>query len=144
MSLLKIAHIPPPTVAPNATVLEAIRTMQREGVGAVAVVDKEQLRGIFTERDVTMRVALKELDPGKTRVGEVMTAQVHTASDSMTEGDALTSMIEHHVRHLAIVSEKGKLQGMLSIRNVLEHQVDLLSRELHSLDQYLSNDGPGG
>jgi CBS domain-containing protein len=53
-------------------------------------------------------------------------------------------MVERHVRHLPIVDAGGKLTAMLSIRNLLEHRVDELARELHSLDQYLSNDGPGG
>jgi hypothetical protein len=53
-------------------------------------------------------------------------------------------MLERHVRHFPIVAKDGSLKAMLSIRNVLEHRVDELARELHSLDQYLSNDGPGG
>jgi len=53
-------------------------------------------------------------------------------------------MVERHVRHLPNVGASGELKGMLSIRNLLEHRVDELARELHSLDQYLSNDGPGG
>ena len=53
-------------------------------------------------------------------------------------------MVERHVRHLPIVDAHGQLAGMLSVRNVLERRVDDLARELHSLDQYLSNDGPGG
>jgi hypothetical protein len=48
------------------------------------------------------------------------------------------------MRHLAIVSPDGELLGMLSIRNLLEHLIENLQRELHSLDQYISNDGPGG
>jgi CBS domain-containing protein len=144
MSLLKIAHVPPPTVEPNATVLDAIRLMEREHVGAVAVVERGQLKGIFTERDVTLRVALRELKPSAMRVGEVMTSPPETAADDMSEAEALTHMVERHVRHLPIVAKDGRLLGMLSIRNVLEHQVDILSRELHSIGEYLANDGPGG
>ncbi len=144
MSLLKIAQTPPTTVSPNTTVMEAVQAMDREAVGAVAVVEGGQLRGIFTERDVMLRVVLKQRDPSQTRVGEVMTSPVETTSDDMSEEEALTQMIERHIRHLPIVGKKGELTGVLSIRNVLEHQVDILSRQLHSLDQYLSNDGPGG
>jgi len=144
MSLLKIAHVPPPTVEPNATVLDAIRLMEREHVGAVAVVERGQLKGIFTERDVTLRVALRELKPSAMRVGDVMTSPPKTADDDMSEEEALTHMVEQHVRHLPIVAKDGRLLGMLSIRNVLEHQVDILSRELHSIGEYLANDGPGG
>ena len=60
MSLLKIAHVPPATVGPSASVLEAVQVMAEEGVGAVAVVEGDQLRGIFTERDVMLRGVLRE------------------------------------------------------------------------------------
>ncbi len=144
MSLLKFAHVPPATVDPNATVMDAVRVMAQERVGAVAVVEQGQLRGIFTERDLMLRVVLKERNPRETKVGEVMTSPVETAPEDMREEDALTHMIDRHARHLPVVGQNGQLLGMLSIRNVLEHQVNLLSRELHALDQYLSNDGPGG
>ena len=144
MSLLKISHVPPATVDPSASVLEAVHVMERHGVGAVAIVENGQTRGIFTERDVMLRVVLKDLNAKNIKVRDVMTSPVQTASDEMTEEDALTHMLEKHIRHLPVVSKSGQLLGMLSIRNVLEYQVDILSRELHSLDQYLANDGPGG
>lgn len=144
MNLLKIASVPPATVAPGATVLEAVEVMAEHGVGAVAVVDDGHLLGIFTERDVMMRVVLRHRHPKDTRVGEVMTSPAETISSDVPEEDALVEMIERHVRHLPIVNSTGTLTGMLSIRNLLEHRVDELARELHSLDQYLSNDGPGG
>ena len=144
MSLLKISSVPPATVAPSATVLEAVEVMAEHAVGAVAVVDGNQLLGIFTERDVMLRVVLRHRHPRDTRVGDVMTTPVETIVDESGEEDALVHMVERHVRHLPIVNSKGELSGMLSVRNLLEHRVDELARELHSLDQYLSNDGPGG
>jgi CBS domain-containing protein len=144
MGLLKIAHVPPAAVEIGATVLEAVQVMAEEGVGAVAVVEDGQLRGIFTERDVMLRVVLRERRPNETRVGEVMTAPAHTTSRNTPAEEALSYMLERHIRHLPIVDESGKLQGTLSIRNLLEHMVEDLQRELHSLDQYLLNDGPGG
>jgi CBS domain-containing protein len=59
-------------------------------------------------------------------------------------GEALSIMLERHFRHLPVADDHGKLLGMLSIRNLLERRVDELSRELDSLEQYVSNDGPGG
>jgi CBS domain-containing protein len=144
MSLLKIASVPPAAVAPNATVLEAVEIMAEHAVGAVAVVENGQLVGIFTERDVMLRVVLRHRNPKDTRVGDVMTSPAETITDESPEEDALVHMVERHVRHLPIVNASDQLTGMLSIRNLLEHRVDELARELHSLDQYLSNDGPGG
>jgi CBS-domain-containing membrane protein len=69
---------------------------------------------------------------------------VETGSEQTTASDALTLMLERHLRHLPILGRDSRLLGMLSIRNLLEHEVEGLQRELHSLDQFLSNDGPGG
>ncbi len=144
MSLLKIASVPAATVEAKASVLEAVEVMSEHAVGAVAVVDGDHLLGIFTERDLMLRVVLRHRHPRNTSVSEVMTSPVETITEKSREEDALVKMVERHVRHLPIVDAKGQLTGMLSIRNLLEHRVDELARELHSLDQYLSNDGPGG
>jgi len=144
MSLLKIASIPPAAVTPDTTVLEAVEVMAEHGVGAVGVVENGQLRGIFTERDVMLRVVLRHRIPNNTRVGEVMTFPAETITEETSEEDALIHMVERHVRHLPIIGAGGQLKGILSVRNLLEHRVDELARELHSLDQYLANDGPGG
>lgn len=144
MSLLRVAHVPPVTVQPGATVLEAVERMAEEAVGAVAVAEKGQVLGIFTERDVMLRVVLKQRNPRDTKVADVMTSPVETLPEGGTEEEAFNHMIERHIRHLPIVGKEGQLLGMLSIRNLLEHRVEDLSRELHSLDQYLLNDGPGG
>lgn len=144
MSLLKIARVPAPSVEPGASVLHAVEVMAEEGVGAVAVTEGGGAKGIFTERDVMLRVVLKSRRPQDTKVSEVMTSPVETISEQTTAEEALNHMLDHHQRHLPIVGGDGKLLGMLSIRNVLEHMVEDLSHELHSLDQYLLNDGPGG
>jgi CBS domain-containing protein len=144
MPLLKIAHQPPATVPSTATVLEAVQVMAEEGVGAVAVVDNGALVGIFTERDVMLRVVLRGRDAGQIRVAEVMTTPVETTPADAASDEVLTFMLERHIRHLPIVDATGKVLGMLSIRNLLENMVEDLRNELNALDQYLLNDGPGG
>jgi CBS domain-containing protein len=147
MGLLKIAHVPPAKVDAGQMVLDAVKVMAREGVGAVAVIEKgekAELCGVFTERDLMLRVVLQKLDAERTKVRDVMTSPVTTIPEEMTAEDAFNQLVERHMRHLAIVSPEGELLGMLSIRNLLEHLIEDLQRELHSLDQYISNDGPGG
>ena len=144
MSLLKIAHVPPAAVETGTTVLHAVEVMAEEGVGAVAVLEKGELRGIFTERDVMLRVVLKSRRAQELKIEDAMTSPVETISSATTAEEALNQMLGRHLRHLPIVDTNGKLQGMLSIRNLLEHMVEDLSHELNSLDQYLLNDGPGG
>jgi len=144
MSLLKIAHVPPATVEPGATVLEAVQVMAEEGVGAVAIIQNEKVVGIFTERDLMLRVVLRDRSTHGTKMSEVMTSPVETANDETTAQEALSHMLERHLRHLPVVNAEGKLLGMLSVRNLLEHTVEGLSREIESMDQFLLNDGPGG
>lgn len=144
MNLLKIARVPAPTVAPDATVLEAIEKMVGVGVGAVAVARNEVLVGIFTERDVIRRVAAKLLALDKTKVSDVMSSPVEVAHSETNPSEALSIMDSNHFRHLPIVDAEGRLQGMLSIRHLLHRMVEDLSQELHALDSYVSADGPGG
>lgn len=77
-------------------------------------------------------------------MAEVMSAPVETIGGNASGGDALTLMVERHIRHLPMVDSEGKLLGMLSIRNLLQRHVEDLSNELNSLDSYLTADGIGG
>jgi CBS domain-containing protein len=145
MSVLELCDREIAAVPLEASVADAIHKMLDHHVGAVAVVDDDyRVAGIFTERDVLRKMALSGLDPKSTSVRELMTTPVEMATRETGAGEALSTMLEHHFRHLPVVDSSGKLLGVLSIRNVLEWQVDNLSRELDSLEQYVSNDGPGG
>jgi CBS domain-containing protein len=133
------------TVAAEATVAEAIRVMISAQVGAVAVVERSQrICGIFTERDVLVKVALSGEDPSNTSVCELMTSPVETAIPDITPIEALGLMGQGHFRHLPVVDLEGKLLGMLSMRNVLQWRTNDLHHELDALEQYVANDSPGG
>ncbi len=145
MSVLELCDREIAAVGIGATVADAIHKMLDHHVGAVAVVDHEfRVAGIFTERDVLRKLALTRIDPQTTSVRDLMTTPVEMATCSTGPGEALTIMLERHFRHLPVSDDGGKLLGILSIRNLLEWRVDDLSRELESLEQYVSNDGPGG
>jgi len=145
MSVLDLCDREIAAVPLEATVSEAIHKMLDHHVGAVAVVDSDyRVAGIFTERDVLRKMALSRMDPEATPVRDLMTTPVEMATRSTGAGEALTTMLERHFRHLPVADDNGKLLGILSIRNLLEWRVDDLSHELDSLEQYVSNDGPGG
>ena len=144
MGLLKIAEVPPAEIDAEATVLDAVHAMVNRKVGAVAVMEKGELKGIFTERDLMLRVVQQERNPRETKVCDVMTSPVATTHDKTPAVEAMDLMLERHLRHLPVVGESGQLQGMLSIRGLLQDRVEGLHRELNSIDQYLLNDGPGG
>ena len=102
------------SVAPRATVLEAVQQMNRERIGALLVREDEDLVGIFTERDVLTRILDQGRDPGVTRVSEVMTTEVVAVKPSTTVADAMAVFTERRCRHLPVVDE-GRLEGMVSI-----------------------------
>ena len=145
MTLLELCDPEPAAVRLEANVADAIRMMLSRHVGAVGVIDAEgRVAGIFTERDVLIRLALSGRDPTSTPVREFMTTPVEMATLSTVPGEAMATMVERHYRHLPIADNDGRLLGILSIRNLLEWRIDDLSQELDSLEQYVANDGPGG
>ncbi len=142
---MKIASVPAATVEPSATVFEAVRLMSDERVGAVAVTGEGgELTGIFTERDLMIRVVLERRDPAKTRVGDVMTGNCVSAKKDLSMGEALQIMTERHFRHLPVVDDDERVIGLLSIRNLLHNRVDKLSQELDSVVAFFTSDGSGG
>ncbi len=145
MSLLEFCDQEAAKVSVEATAAEAIRTMLDRRVGAVGVIDSAgRVAGIFTERDVLRKLALRQDNPETTPVRELMTTPVEMATLATGPGEALVTMVERHFRHLPIVDNDGRLLGMLSIRNLLEARIEDLTRELDSLEQYVTNDSPGG
>jgi CBS domain-containing protein len=144
MGLLRITRSPLVTVSERANVMDAVRAMHEEHIGAVGVVDNDRLTGIFSERDLMNRVVLKGLDPHSVRVGDVMTSPVITIQRALTADDALKLMDEKHIRHLPVIHTDGKLAGMLSVRSLLHEKVQELTDQLDSLEAYFTADGAGG
>ena len=132
------------TVPRTASVMEAIEIMAASRIGSVLIVDDGRLEGIFSERDVMLRVVLEHRDPRKTQVEEVMTTPVHAISMRTTGDEALTIMVQEHIRHLPIVDEKGRAQAIVSMRSLLQEKVSELHQQLDSLESYITADGIGG
>jgi CBS domain-containing protein len=97
----------------------AARRMVERNIGAAAVVDEGKLSGIFSERDLMVRVVAQGLDPETTAVGDVMTRELVVIEPRADIDTALERMQSIGSRHLPVV-EDGKLVGMLSIRDLLE------------------------
>ena len=144
MRVIKIAQVPAPGVTADSSALDAVRTMEEVQGGACAVMDGSKLIGIFSERDLMLRVVGAGLDPEKTTVRQVMTEDLETVSTETDSSDALSLMVSKHIRHLPVVDEDGNLAGLLSIRNLLQYHVEELVDQLNSLEAYYAADGPGG
>jgi CBS domain-containing protein len=111
------------TARSGISVAEAARRMAKKNVGAILVVEDEQLVGIFTERDIAFRVVARNLDPDATRVADVMTRSLHTIDADEPFGCALLIMHEKRVRHLPVL-DNGKLVGIVSARNALDPELE--------------------
>jgi CBS domain-containing protein len=126
------------------TVMQAIETMAASRIGSVVVVDGDRTEGIFTERDVMLRVVLEGRDPRQTTLEEVMTTPVQTIGMRTTGDEALRLMVQEHIRHLPVVDDKGKAQAIVSMRSLLDEKVKELHQQLDSLESYITADGIGG
>lgn len=109
--------------APDTTVHAAAELMATRGVGAVLVVENQQLLGIFTERDVVFRVVARGLDTGATRVDAVMTPRPKTIEPDKPFGRAMLVMHEHGFRHLPVV-DHGVPIGIVSSRSALDPDLE--------------------
>ncbi|MGE5336800.1 MAG: cyclic nucleotide-binding/CBS domain-containing protein [Gemmatimonadota bacterium] len=107
----------------ETTVSEAARRMADKQVGALLVVEDKRLVGIFTERDALFRVIAKGLEPGKTRLADVMTRDPKTISPDKTFGLAMLVMNENRFRHLPVI-ENGRLVGIVSARDALDPDLE--------------------
>ena len=109
------------TVAADARLTDAVRSMDDRRVGAVLVLEGERLVGVFTERDV-LRAVAHGLTPEAT-VGEWMTHGPETIEPDETAEHAAVLMIHGGFRHLPVV-EAGKVVGILSIRDLMRSVLD--------------------
>jgi CBS domain-containing protein len=100
-------------VAPETLVTECVRTMTSAKIGAVVVMNGEKLVGIFTERDALNKVLAAELDPGKTKVSEVMTKDPYCIAPTTSVSEAMHLVTDRRVRHLPVV-ENGKVLAVVS------------------------------
>lgn len=132
------------TVSRTTTVSAAVELMASAKIGSVIVVDDGRVVGIFSERDVMLRVVLEGRDPKRTQVEEVMTARVHSISPRATGDEALKIMVQEHIRHLPVVDEQGRPQAIVSMRDLLDEKVKELHQQLDSLESYITADGIGG
>ncbi|HLX63007.1 MAG TPA: CBS domain-containing protein [Planctomycetota bacterium] len=144
MFLHQVAKVPPVTASPETSVLDAIRLMADNEVGAVVVTDTNgKVIGIFTERDNMLRVTLRGLDTEKTKIKDVMTTSVKTASPDMSATDALNRMVRSKHRHLPVVDKTGKVIGVASIRQLLMKRLDEQKSDIETLEAYVTAGGPG-
>ena len=101
------------SVHPDSTVTEAVRLMHDENIGALLIMENDNLIGIFTERDALTNVLAAGIDPNTTKVSAVMTENPFCVDPSISIEEAMGIVTHHKIRHLPIVHD-GKLVGVVS------------------------------
>lgn len=120
------------TASPGETVAEVADRMNRNGVGAVLLVEGDRLVGLFSERDLLTRVVALGKDPKHTRVGDVATRDVVTIEIDHPLREVLAVFRDGRFRHLPVVKD-GKPVGILSTRDFLAYLVDEFERYIDEL-----------
>ena len=118
------------------TILETVRAMVEHNIGAVPVVHNGKLVGIFSERDLMKRVVAEGRDPRSTCLAEVMTEDPLTVSVGEEAANCMTIMRRHSFRHLPVCHE-GRLVGMISLRDILLHDLSEKDDEVRMMRAYI-------
>ena len=131
------------SIPPDATVFEAIQLMAEKNVGALPVVQNDQLVGIISERDYTRKVILQGKSSKETPVRDIMTQRLVTADPDDRVSECMQRMTENRVRHLPVL-EGNKMIGILSIGDLLAWLIAAQRDAIDNLEPYVTGDFPSG
>ena len=128
------------TIAPSASVLDALTLMADKGIGALLATEGEAIVGIFTERDYARKIALMGRTSAVTQVKDVMTSAVLFVRPDQSSEQCMQLMSSNRLRHLPVL-DNGKLVGMISIGDLIK---DIISEQkfiIEQLEQYITGGG---
>ena len=126
------------SVAPNDSVIDAIRLMAQKGVGAVLVMEGAELVGIISERDYARKVVLHGRSSADTAVREIMTAEVVTVGLQQTVAECMRIVTEHRIRHLP-VKDGDEVVGVISIGDLVKSVIEDQKVQLDELQRYIAS-----
>ena len=127
------------TIAPTASVFDALTLMAEKSIGALVVTECEQVVGIITERDYARKVILMARSSKETPVRDIMTSSVMYVRLDHTSEQCMVLMTENRLRHLPIM-DSGKLVGLISIGDLVK---DIISEQkfiIEQLEHYISGE----
>ena len=129
------------TIAPTASVFDAVKLMAEKNIGALVVKEGDKIVGIITERDYARKIALMARSSRETPVRDIMTASAMYVRPDQGSEECMALMTESRVRHL-LVMEGGKLIGLISIGDLVK---DIISQQkfiIRQLEHYITGE-PG-
>lgn len=122
---------------PSASAYDAIAIMAERQIGALPVLDGDNLVGIISERDYARKVVLKGKSSKDTRVTEIMTSPVVTVSPSQTVEECMRIVTERRIRHLPVV-DNGRLAGIVSIGDLVKWTITAQQETISALETYIN------
>jgi CBS domain-containing protein len=125
------------TIAPDATVFDAIEKMAEKHLGALLVTEGAHLVGIISERDYTRKVALKGKSSKQTAVREILSGKVISATPQHTVEECMRLMTEHRIRHLPVLNS-GTIVGLVSIGDLVNWIITAQQSTIEQLQTYIS------
>jgi|SRR5436190_2489857 CBS domain-containing protein len=125
------------SIAPDASVYQAIAIMAEKGIGALPVIADGQLLGILSERDYARKVVLQSRSSKDTLVSEIMTTPVVSVGPSNTVEDCMRTMTLQRIRHLPVVDE-GRILGIVSIGDLVRKVISTQGEIIQHLQEYIS------
>jgi len=128
------------SVAPDSTVYDALMLMAEQNVGALLVLDREKIVGIFSERDYARKIILKGKASKETSVDEIMTSEVTTVHPGQSVEECMALMTDKRIRHLPVL-EGEKLAGLISIGDVVKAIISDREFIIKQLEGYITG-GP--
>ena len=119
------------TIGPAASVFDAVKLMAEKNIGALLVMEGEQIVGIITERDYARKTILMGRASKETPVRDIMTSEVMYVGPGQTSEECMALMTENRLRHLPVI-DGGKLSGLISIGDLVK---DIISDQQYLIDQ---------
>ena len=129
------------STSPETQVFDALRLMAENSVGALLVMDDQQIIGIFTERDYARKVILKGKSSKDIFVREIMSTNVRFITPDQTCDQALALMTEKKIRHLPVMDD-GILVGIVSIGDLVKAVIDEQKKTISKLEKYILDNNP--
>ena len=126
------------SVGPDDTVLSALETMAERNIGALVVLDADDLVGILSERDYARKVKLLHRGSSETRVSEIMTADIRTVGSASSVAECMEMMTEYRIRHLPVLDDDGQLAGLISIGDVVKAMIAQQRDMIDQLERYIT------
>lgn len=125
------------SVTGDISVYDALKLMGEKNIGALVVVENDELKGIISERDYARKIILKGRTSHETMVSEIMTAKVITVSPDDDLDQCMELMSQRDIRHLPVI-ENSSVIGMISIGDVVKAVIASQKETIEHLKNYIS------